>query len=125
VAAAGAAGRHAGLIEEVTMTVFDLHALQADVVAAWKNFDIALVNGNAVRLRVMENKTANWHHHATSDELFYVVSGSIFIDTEVTTHALQPGQLVVVPAGMEHRARAPGRATMLVIDQIQSPLARA
>jgi mannose-6-phosphate isomerase-like protein (cupin superfamily) len=100
------------------MSVADLHALQAGVTDAWRSFDIAAVNRNAVRLRVMENKTANWHRHETSDELFYVVSGSISIDTEDTTHALQPGQLVVVPAGMEHRARAPGRATLLVIDQI-------
>ena len=99
------------------MTVSDLHALQAGITDAWKSLDIAAVNRNAVRLRVMENRIANWHRHEASDELFYVVSGAVFIDTEDATHALQPG-LLVVPAGTEHRARAPGRATLLVIDQI-------
>ena len=56
--------------------------LQAGVVDAWKSFDVATVNDNAVRFRVMENRVANWHVHDDSDELFYVVSGTVTMDTD-------------------------------------------
>ena len=49
--------------------VSDLNALQAGVRETWKSFDIGAVNQNAVRLRVMANKTAQWHRHETSDEI--------------------------------------------------------
>src|SRR5450631_2061397 len=96
----------------------DLDEMQTGVTDAWKSFDVATVNRNAVRFRVMENKTANWHLHESSDELFYVVSGTVFMDTESGTREIHPGQLFVVPAGTRHRARVKGRATLLVIDNI-------
>jgi mannose-6-phosphate isomerase-like protein (cupin superfamily) len=55
--------------------VCDLDRLQRGVADAWKSFDVATVNGNAVRCSVMEDVTANWHVHESSDELFYVMSG--------------------------------------------------
>jgi mannose-6-phosphate isomerase-like protein (cupin superfamily) len=56
---------------------YNLGRLHIDVTEAWKSFDVATVNGNAVRFRVVENQTANWRVHEQSDELFYVVSGSV------------------------------------------------
>jgi len=94
----------------------DLDKLQAGVADAWKSFDIATVNGNAVRLRVMENRTASWHVHEDSDELFYVISGIIFMDTEHGVNEINSGQLFVVPKGTRHRARVEARATMIVVD---------
>jgi mannose-6-phosphate isomerase-like protein (cupin superfamily) len=38
---------------------------------------LSTVNGNAVRLRVVERFTATWHIHNASDELFYVISGTV------------------------------------------------
>jgi mannose-6-phosphate isomerase-like protein (cupin superfamily) len=96
----------------------NLDRLQKGVRDSWKSFDVASINGNAVRLRVMENTAANWHVHEHSDELFYVVSGSVFIDTEEGTREMSPGDLFVVPSGTRHRARADGRATLLVVDRI-------
>ena len=96
----------------------DFDHLQSGVAQAWKIFDVATVNGNSVRFRVMEGVAAEWHAHANSDELFYVVSGAILMDTESGTSEIQAGQLLVVPAGMRHRARAQARALMLVVDSI-------
>src|SRR5205814_7894926 len=96
----------------------DLGRLQSGVTDSWKSFDVATVNANAVRFRVMEDKTTSWHAHEDSDELFYVVSGTVFMDTEHGTHEIQSGQVLVVPAGTQHRARVEGRATLLVIDRI-------
>jgi quercetin dioxygenase-like cupin family protein len=100
--------------------VFDTDRLQRDVAECWKSLDLGKVNGNAVRLRVMESMTANWHTHASSDELFYVISGTIHMDTEQGTREIRTGELFVVPAGILHRGRVEGRATMLVIDGISA-----
>jgi mannose-6-phosphate isomerase-like protein (cupin superfamily) len=100
--------------------VFDTARLQRDVTGPWRSFDLGEVNGNAIRLRVMESITANWHTHAESDELFYVMSGTIHMDTEHGTREIRPGELFVVPAGTRHRGRVEGRATMLVIDGIDA-----
>ena len=94
----------------------DLESLQNGVREAWKSFDLATINRNAVRFRVMENRTANWHVHENSDELFYVVGGTVLVDTEHGTCEIRAGQLFVVPAGTRHRARVEGRATLLVVD---------
>jgi mannose-6-phosphate isomerase-like protein (cupin superfamily) len=96
----------------------DLGSFQFDMTATWKSFDVATVNGNAVRLRVMQDVAAKWHVHESSDELFYVFSGTVSMETEHGTREISAGQLFVVPAGTQHRARVVGRATMLVIDGI-------
>jgi quercetin dioxygenase-like cupin family protein len=98
--------------------VFDTYRLQCDVTESWKSLDLGAVNGNAVRLRVMEGVTADWHTHADSDELFYVISGTLYMDTEHGTREVRTGGLFVVPAGTRHRGRVEGRATMLVVDDI-------
>jgi len=100
--------------------VFDTAFLQRDVTGPWRSFDLGEVNGNAVRLRVMEDITANWHTHAESDELFYVISGTFHMGTEQGTREIQSGELFVVPAGTRHRGRVEGRATMLIIDGIDA-----
>jgi quercetin dioxygenase-like cupin family protein len=96
--------------------VCDLDQLQRGVVAAWQSVDVATINGNAVRSRVMQDVTAPWHVHAASDKLFLVMTGTLHLDTEQGTHALGPGQLFVMPAGTRHRARVAGRATLLIVD---------
>ena len=97
----------------------DLDGLQTGVTDVWISVDVATVNGNAVRFRVMENATANWHVHEHSDELFYVVSGTVLMDTELGVREIRSRQLLVVPAGTRHRARVEGRATLLVVDNIR------
>lgn len=97
----------------------NLFNMMQDVTDNWKSFDLTQVNGNQVRVRVMENVTAQWHSHSDSDEFFYVLEGVVNIDTESGTQVLNPNELFVVPAKTKHRARVTGRATLLVIDKIQ------
>jgi hypothetical protein len=48
-----------------------------------ESFDVATVNGNAVRCGVVRDLTANRHVHDSS-ELFFVTSGTVHLDTERT-----------------------------------------
>src|SRR5262249_15784095 len=101
--------------------VKDVRALAEGVADAWKSFEVAKVNGQNVRLRVMQDKTAQWHVHADSDEAFFVLSGTFFLDTDEGTQRIDAGQLGVARAGVRHRGRVEGRATLLVIDGFASP----
>jgi quercetin dioxygenase-like cupin family protein len=98
--------------------VFDTDRIRRDATESWKSLDLGEMNGNAVRFRIMEDVTADWHTHADSDELFYVISGTFYMDTEHGTREIHAGGLFVVPAGTRHRGRVEGRATMLVVDDI-------
>ncbi len=43
-----------------------------------------------------------WHQHENEDELFWVIKGTLVIrlrDQEIT---IRPGQLVIIPKGVEH-----------------------
>ena len=96
--------------------VRDVVTLAAGVTDAWKSFDLAKINGQNMRLRVMQDTTAQWHVHADSDEAFFVLSGTFFLDTDAGTLRIDAGQLGVARAGIRHRGRVEGRATLLVID---------
>jgi mannose-6-phosphate isomerase-like protein (cupin superfamily) len=79
---------------------------------------VAIVNDNAIRFRLMENTTANWHVRDHSYELSCVVSGTVLMDTEHGTREIQSGRIFVVPAGTRHRTCVEGRGTVLVVDSI-------
>ena len=64
----------------------------------------------------MSNMEAPWHSHEDSDELFFVINGKLLIDTADETHEVNKSQLIVVPAGVRHRARATDTVTMIVMD---------
>ena len=44
-----------------------------------------------------------WHRHETTDELFLLLKGTLQIDLRDRTVSLGPGELFVVPKGVEHR----------------------
>jgi mannose-6-phosphate isomerase-like protein (cupin superfamily) len=71
------------------------------ITATWTPHVAAELNGQQVRLARLDGEFV-WHSHATEDELFLVHSGRlrlVFRDGEVS---LGPGELYVVPRGVEH-----------------------
>ena len=63
-----------------------------------------------------------WHLHADTDETFLVLDGELRIehraspDGEKSVIVLRPGQMAVVPKGVEHRPSAEHEAKMLLIE---------
>jgi mannose-6-phosphate isomerase-like protein (cupin superfamily) len=47
-----------------------------------------------------------------------VISGTVYMESGHDTREIRSGQLFVVPAGTQHRAREEGRAAMLIVDKI-------
>jgi len=62
-----------------------------------------------------------WHAHPETDDCFLVLSGRLSIDLRdedggERTVEVGPGDLYVVPRGVEHRPRAPEGADVLLIE---------
>src|SRR2546423_14828617 len=57
-----------------------------------------------------------WHTHEDTDELFLVVDGNLTIQLRDGPARLRPGQLFVVPRGVEHCPVADGEVHALLIE---------
>ena len=61
-----------------------------------------------------------WHQHENEDELFLVVKGVMKIgireDGRERTLEVHPGELVVIPKGMEHRPSADEETHIVMIE---------
>jgi mannose-6-phosphate isomerase-like protein (cupin superfamily) len=62
-----------------------------------------------------------WHHHDDTDDLFLVLSGRIVIRLRDGDVELGPGELFVVPTGMEHQPFAEEEAELLLIEPTGTP----
>jgi mannose-6-phosphate isomerase-like protein (cupin superfamily) len=57
-----------------------------------------------------------WHTHADTDEAFLVIEGTLRIDLREGCVYVKPGELYVVPRGVEHRTAAEGEARVMMIE---------
>ncbi|MFB6154918.1 MAG: cupin domain-containing protein [Haloferacaceae archaeon] len=86
----------------------------------WSPRLAAELNGQAVKLVTVEGEFV-WHHHDEADELFYVVSGSLRIELRDEADVeLEEGELVVIPAGVEHRPAADSEADVLLFEPAET-----
>ncbi|WP_133078639.1 cupin domain-containing protein [Pseudomonas sp. RL_5y_Pfl2_69] len=57
-----------------------------------------------------------WHSHPETDEAFLVIEGTLRIDLPHGSVYVAPGELYVVPRGVEHRTAAEGEARLMMIE---------
>jgi mannose-6-phosphate isomerase-like protein (cupin superfamily) len=57
-----------------------------------------------------------WHDHPETDEAFLVLEGELRIDFRDGAVLLGPGELYVVPKGVEHKPFAAGEVKMMLIE---------
>ena len=85
----------------------------AQIHETWKPHVIAELNGQMVKVVKIEGEFV-WHHHDAEDELFLVVEGLMHMELRGETVDVRPGELIVIPKGVEHRPVAePGTAILL------------
>lgn len=63
-----------------------------------------------------------WHHHELEDELFMVLKGTLFIDFRDRTETICPGEIIIVPKGVEHRPRTNGEEVHIMLIEPKSTL---
>ncbi len=81
----------------------------------WRPKVVGELNGQEVKL-VKFQGTFVWHHHEREDELFLGVRGRFRIEFRDRTVELGPGELLIVPRGVEHRTVADQEAEVLVFE---------
>jgi len=62
-----------------------------------------------------------WHKHDDTDDFFLVVKGTLVIEMRDRNVTLHPGELFVVPKGVEHRPVAREEVHVLVIEPLGTP----
>ena len=67
----------------------------------WSPKVVARLNDYEVKVVKVEGEFV-WHTHEDTDELFLVISGRLTIRLRDRDVVLNPGQLFVVPRGVEH-----------------------
>jgi mannose-6-phosphate isomerase-like protein (cupin superfamily) len=86
----------------------------------WNPRIVGRCNGIEVRVAKVEGEFT-WHSHADSDELFLVISGDFAIEFRDGMTRLAPGEMIVVPKGVEHRPIANGECAILMLDREGEP----
>ena len=87
----------------------------------WAPRIVARYNDHEVRLVKVEGEFI-WHQHDDTDELFLILEGELDMEFRDQTVTLQPGELIVVPKGTEHRPCArKGEVRLLLIDPRDMP----
>lgn len=81
----------------------------------WSPKIIADLNDCHVKLAKLQGEFI-WHQHAEEDELFIVLRGELTIELRDGALTLRPGELVVIPKGIEHRPVAREEVHLMLIE---------
>ncbi|HEK9096586.1 cupin domain-containing protein [Pseudomonas aeruginosa] len=81
----------------------------------WQPKVIAQMNDYQFKLVKIEGDFV-WHSHADTDETFIVLAGRLRIDFRDGAVHLRPGEMYVVPRGVEHKPFAEGEVRMLLVE---------
>jgi mannose-6-phosphate isomerase-like protein (cupin superfamily) len=81
----------------------------------WQPHRLASVNDYDVKVVKLLGEFV-WHTHPETDELFYVLSGSLTIQLRDGDVELGPSDVFVVPRGVEHCPKAQGEVSAILIE---------
>lgn len=81
----------------------------------WSPKIVADLNDSHVKLAKVQGEFV-WHQHAEEDELFIVVRGELTIELRDGQVTLAPGEMVVIPKGIEHRPMARDEVHLMLIE---------
>ena len=86
----------------------------------WSPRTVAEFNSHDVMVVKVEGEFV-WHKHDDTDDLFYVLAGELDIQLRDRTVTLKPGEMFVVPKGVEHCPRARIETHLLLIEPRGTP----
>jgi mannose-6-phosphate isomerase-like protein (cupin superfamily) len=93
----------------------NLEAKLAAIDDHWVPRIVAELNGQHVKLAKFQGAYV-WHRHEHEDELFLVVNGRFRLEFRDRVLELGPGELAVVPRGVEHRPVAEQECSVLLFE---------
>lgn len=86
----------------------------------WSPRTVASFNGHDVMVVKVHGEFV-WHHHDDTDDFFLVLSGRLTIRMHDGDVELGPGELFVVPVGVEHQPCSADGAELLLIEPSGTP----
>ncbi len=81
----------------------------------WSPRIVAEVNDVQVKLVKFQGDFI-WHQHEREDELFLVLAGRMTMHFRDRDVALERGQMIVVPHGIEHRPESPEGCSVMLVE---------
>lgn len=100
------------MVDEEPVDLASKFALFSD---HWSPKLVARINDYEVKVVRIAGEFV-WHMHEDTDELFLVLEGNLTIQFRDRDVVLGPGQLFVVPRGVEHCPKADGEVKALLIE---------
>ncbi len=82
----------------------------------WSPRKVGMVNDCQITLAKTKGEFV-WHAHEDTDEVFLVVEGEMTIELRDGEVHLEPGEMFVVPRGVEHKPFSREECHVLVIDR--------
>ncbi len=98
----------------------NLAAKLATFAEPWQPRVVAQFNGNDIMVARVKGEFI-WHKHDETDDCFLVLQGRLRIQLRDREVELGPGELFVVPKGVEHRPVADEEAQILLIEPSGTP----
>lgn len=102
------------------MQAINLAAKLATFAEYWQPRVVGQFNGNDLMVVKVKGEFV-WHKHDDTDDFFLVLNGRIDIQMRDRIVALGPGEMFVVPKGVEHRPVAVEEAHVLLIEPQGTP----
>jgi mannose-6-phosphate isomerase-like protein (cupin superfamily) len=81
----------------------------------WSPRIIGAVNDTHIKVVKVEGEFA-WHHHEHEDELFLVLKGRLRMRFRDHEAVVGPGELIIVPRGVEHQPVADEETHVLLVE---------
>jgi mannose-6-phosphate isomerase-like protein (cupin superfamily) len=94
-----------------TLRLFDEH---------WRPKTVAALNDYELKVVKVKGEFV-WHQHEDTDELFLALAGRVTIQMRDANVEIGPGELFVVPRGVEHCPRSDDEAHLLLIEPAGTP----
>ena len=92
----------------------NLAAKHAQFTDQWSPKIIAEMDGFQFKLAKLEGDFV-WHAHPETDEAFLVLRGVLRIDFRDGFVELEPGELLIVPKGIEHKPFAESECHVMIL----------
>jgi mannose-6-phosphate isomerase-like protein (cupin superfamily) len=86
----------------------------------WQPRVVGQFNGHDLMLARVKGEFV-WHRHEDTDDFFFVIKGQLTIQMREGNVTLGPGEMYVVPKGVEHCPLAEEEAHILLIEPTGTP----
>ena len=102
------------------MQAIDLESRLATFSDHWQPRTVGSFNGHDLMVVKAKGEFV-WHRHDDTDDFFLVLKGRLRIEMRDGSVSLGPGEVFVVPRGVEHRPVAEDEVHLLLIEPTGTP----